>query len=297
MAPVATGGVGVVGLGVVGGSVAKALTRAGVELRAYAADSSDLDAARRAGIDVADDVERCVADAVVVLVAVPVHAHAVVAAAVAAAARPDAVLLHAASLQRPTALASASGDSSRYSPRVAQRLVGTHPIAGSQRSGFAAADAELFAGSAVSVESRADAATRGAAEQLWRSAGAARFEYRTADEHDDLMTWVSHLPQIASTALAHAIASAKVEANGLGPGGRDATRLAASSFEVWSGILRGAGPGIAHAAAALERSVGALRAALEAGDMDRIGTMWQVARAWRDVPDRDAHTPGSRAPR
>lgn len=270
MAPVELGSVAIIGLGAVGGSVAKSLARSGMRLRAYATSASDAEGALRAGIDVANEIAGCVAAMDVVLIAVPLSAHAAVADAVAAAAPDDAVLLHAASLQSATAVGTA------------RRVIGTHPLAGTHRAGFAAADADLFAECVVSIEARAPEGVRSIAERLWRAAGARRFVYRTAAEHDRLMTWISHLPQLASTALAQAIATAGVGSDALGPGGRDATRLAASPFEMWSGILAAARPDVARAAAALERSVSALRSALESDDMEAVERIWAAARAWAE---------------
>jgi prephenate dehydrogenase len=142
----------------------------------------------------------------------------------------------------------------------------------------------MFAGCVVSVEARASGHARATAERLWRLVGAQRFEYRTAEDHDRLMTWVSHLPQLASTALADALASAGVGSQALGPGGRDATRLAASPFEIWGGILAAARPEAARAAAALERSVREIRSALESGDMETVERIWASARAWAEWP-------------
>jgi prephenate dehydrogenase len=268
VATVDLGPVAIIGLGAVGGSVAKALGRLGVRMRTYATSTADADGAMRAGIDVANEIASCVAGMPIVLIAVPVTAHTAVADAVTAAAPNDAVLLHAASLQGANAVGTA------------RRVIGTHPLAGTHRAGFAAADADIFAGCVVSVEARADDEARTVAERLWSAVGARRLEYRTADEHDRLMTWVSHLPQLASTALADAIATAGIESDALGPGGRDATRLAASPFEMWGGILAAARPEAARAAAALESSISALRSALESGDMDTVERIWAAARAW-----------------
>ena len=278
------GAVAVIGLGVIGGSAAKALRRAGARVRGCAASATDREAARADGVDVSEDVAPCVDRATVVLIAVPVTDHASVAARAVDAAPADAVILHAAGLQRAAALATAGGVAS-YPGAIAARAIGTHPLAGSHRSGYAAASADVFEGCVVSIEARADKATRAVAEAFWRAAGAAAFEYRTADEHDDLMTWVSHLPQLASTALAHAIASGGVPASALGPGGRDATRLASSQFDTWAGILMVSHPGAARAVEALERSAMALRVALEAGDMETVGRIWTAARAWRNRAD------------
>lgn len=258
----------VVGLGAVGGSVAKALIRVGVRVRGYTSSHADAAAARRHGIEVADDIAHCVAQMPLVLIAVPLAAHAAVADATLAAAPEDAVLVHAGSLQGEHALGRLG------------RVIGTHPLAGTHESGFGAADADMFAGCVVSVEARASSDVRAAAERLWRAVGAREFEYRSSADHDRLMTWVSHLPQLASTALANAIASAGVGSEALGPGGRDATRLAASPFDMWGAILAAARPEAARAAAALERSVSAMRSALESGDMQTVERLWASARAW-----------------
>jgi len=237
-------------------------------VRGWTTSDADAQLARRDGIEVGVDMADALVDAPLALIAVPVPAYPAVADAVVSAAPADAALLHASSLQSARALRSTG------------RVIGTHPLAGTHRVGFAAADAYMFIDCVVSVEARAPQGVRAAAEWLWRAAGARRFEYRSAEEHDSLMTWVSHLPQLASTALAHAIASAGVGPDSLGPGGRDATRLAASPFEMWAGILAAARPEAARALAALEQAVTALRSALEAGDMSSVERMWAAARTW-----------------
>jgi prephenate dehydrogenase len=271
VAAIEIGPVAIIGLGAVGGSVATALMRAGVPVRGYTTDETDAEAASRAGVNVSDDVTACVTGMSLVLLAVPVTAHAAVADSVVAAARDDAFLLHAASLQASSALG------------IAGPVIGTHPLAGTHRTGFAAADPDMFVGSTVSIETRASPDCRAAAEWLWRTIGARRFEYRSAEEHDRLMTWISHLPQLASTALADAIATAGVGSHALGPGGRDATRLAASPWEMWAGIFDATRPDAARAAAALERSIGALRSALESGDMQAVERIWASARTWANA--------------
>jgi prephenate dehydrogenase len=295
VAAVRIGPVSVIGLGVIGGSVAKALVRSGVRVHAFTASDTDTLGARAAGIDVAPDLEVCVANASVVLIAVPISAHVAVAANVVAAARADAVLLHSASLQSAPALVAAAPAGMAIQSDVVRRVIGTHPLAGSHRSGFSAADVTLFQGRVVSIEDRADADARAAAERLWRAVGANRFEYRSADEHDRLMTWVSHLPQLASTVLADAIARAGVPSDALGPGGRDATRLAASPFETWRGILAGARLDAAEAMTNLERSAHALRSALESSDFEAIERLWMTARRWRDSADEKDNAGGEAA--
>src|SRR5262249_49547700 len=146
------------------------------------------------------------------------------------------------------------------------------------------------------VERRADARQREEAELFWSMAGAARVEYADADTHDRAMAWASHLPQLASTALGASIANVVIEAHGErvvltpGPGARDATRLAMSPLEIWQPILDRAPDETVAALSALEKTVGALRAALERRDWPALEATWERARRWRASVE-----PGDRA--
>ena len=78
-------------------------------------------------------------------------------------------------------------------------------------------------------------------EALWSALGA-RPAWTTAAEHDRLMTRVSHVPQLVANALARTLAQAGVAHADLGPGGRDMTRLAGSSPELWRDLFRWSAP-------------------------------------------------------
>jgi len=274
--------VAVIGLGVIGGSVALRLLERGTAHRAFTTGAADAALARRAGILVAASLEEAVRDVGLVLIAVPVNHVCGVAEQVIAAAPNGATILHAASLQREDALG--------LMPETAARVVGTHPLAGSHRTGFAAAVADLFQGALVYVEQRAGAQQREDAEFFWSLAGAGRIEYRSGAAHDDAMAWMSHLPQLASTALAAALARAQPDANDservpIGPGGRDATRLAMSALGMWRPILERAPVATLTALAAFEASVRRLRAAVEARDWPAVEDIWSAASQWRSAVD------------
>src|SRR6185295_10479898 len=111
--------------------------------------------ASAAGVRIAALAE-CVRDADLILIAVPLDKLAEVGRAVVDGASPDATILHACSLQRP--------DATRLEPDVARRTIGTHPLAGSAQSGFAAATASLYSGATVFVEERGDRRMREDAE-------------------------------------------------------------------------------------------------------------------------------------
>lgn len=267
--------IAVIGLGVIGGSAALRVREHGTPLRTFSTSAQDCALAREAGLLVSQSLDDAVREVGLVLIAVPLDRIASVASEVLGAAPPAATILHAGSLQRREALDA--------EPEVAARLIGTHPIAGSHRSGFAAARADLFRDATVYVEPRASARQREDAELFWSLAGARRIAYANAPEHDAAMAWISHLPQLASKALADTLATASPRDMDAvpGPGARDTTRLAMSPFEMWHPILERAPSETAEALRAFELGVERLRKALEARDWETMRAIWERASTWR----------------
>jgi prephenate dehydrogenase len=268
------GPVTVVGLGCIGGSLARALTAQGVPLHAWSESVADRELAAAAGISVSADLRAALQGAAAVIIATPLLKIAPIAADAMVIA-PQSVVMHTGSLQRSKALEL------KVSPSLNLRVIGTHPVAGSHETGFAASRADLFAGCAVSIETRASDRVRATAESLWRAAGAARFDYRSADEHDRLMTWVSHLPQLVATALAGSLDAAGIDPSAAGPGARDTSRLAASALELWAPLLAAAPEDLDLALAGYAARFSELRAAVTARDAQRLAALWEPARTWR----------------
>jgi prephenate dehydrogenase len=112
-------------------------------------------------------------------------------------------------------------------------FVGGHPMAGKELRGVAAADADLFRGRTWVLTSAIDHPFRN-----WIAAFGAREIILDAAQHDRLVAWSSHLPQLASTALASVLHDLAPDAASVaGPGLLDTTRLAMSSFDLWNDIL------------------------------------------------------------
>lgn len=276
--------VAIIGLGVIGGSAALRLRERGTGLRGFSASVADRAEAERAGIAVATTLDDAVRGVGLVLIAVPLGALSIVAAQVLGAAPAHATILHAGSLQRAEAV--------QAPPEVAARVIGTHPLAGSHKSGFAGARADLFHNATVLVEQRADAQQREGAEFFWSMAGAGRIEYATASGHDEAMAWISHLPQLASTALGMTLAeimermpNERMVINP-GPGARDATRLAMSPLDMWQPILERAPSTTVDVLRALEGNVRRLRVALEERNWTAVRDLWTYAQAWRKSLER-----------
>jgi prephenate dehydrogenase len=133
----------------------------------------------------------------------------------------------------------------------------------------------------VAGDAAADDVTR--VEGFWRSLGG---EPRviSADEHDALMVWISHLPQLTSNALATALLQAGHGKGSLGPGGRDMTRLAGSGPEMWEDLLNYAPSGLQEALKAVEDTLSEFRFQLAKGDSKKIAEQMERTRKWSRSP-------------
>ncbi|MEO8191356.1 MAG: prephenate dehydrogenase/arogenate dehydrogenase family protein [Acidobacteriota bacterium] len=217
----------VVGLGLIGGSIALGLDAPG-----WDEDPAAREAARRRGIHTGASLEETVAGARVVFAAVPTAAVPEVLRWLAGQV-PGSVLTDAASLKMPVLAAAAALP-------AGIRFVGGHPMAGSATLGIAGAAANLFAGRpwlVVPGASSDPASITLVREQILRL-GATPISIE-AEQHDAAMTWISHLPMAVSAALAQAVARELGERAGAlaGPGLSDTTRLAGSrpelALELW----------------------------------------------------------------
>lgn len=270
--------VAVVGLGLIGGSLVRALARlpGGPRVRGASPDAGDRGGAEReAGVLVTANAAEAVADADIVIYAAPLGAILDLLPAHAPLFKPGALVTDVAGLKRPLLdLAARIG--------IGDRFVGSHPLAGGEGSGFAEGRADLFRGARVFLCAHADAGPTlpARAEALWRAVGSEP-EWMSADDHDRLMVRVSHLPQLVANALALALDDEGVGAAEMGPGGRDMTRLARSGPRMWADLLAHTGPD----AAALLREVGGwieeLAERLEAGDGAAVSDLMARTRAWR----------------
>ncbi len=277
--------VAIVGLGLMGGSLALALRRLPRPPRivAASADAADLERGLARGVvdDAAPDAAVAVADADLVVYATPVSVTLELLASTRERIRDDAVVTDLGSVKRPV-------ESRARAVGLGGRFVGGHPVAGSHRSGLAAARADLYDGARVwltpaDAESAGDPAAAHALERvaaLWRSVGAEPAVIG-AEEHDRLMAWASHLPQLAASALASALARAGIALADLGPGGADTTRIAASPPALWADILRHNADLVHQPLNALQGALAELAAALERGDGEALEDLLALASAWR----------------
>ncbi|MEV0892685.1 prephenate dehydrogenase/arogenate dehydrogenase family protein [Promicromonospora sp. NPDC050262] len=212
--------VGVVGLGLVGGSLARALQAAGVPV--VATDPVSGGEARAAGLTIADDVAHLAANRPdVVVLAAPLRAMRSVAAELAEALADepgwDPTVTDVGSVKGPVREAVAEAG-------LGERYVGAHPMSGTEHSGFAASSAELMQGVpwAVTATPATDPDRLLQVLRLVTGPLGGTAAVLTDELHDEAVALVSHVPHVLANQLLGAVAGAPV---------RDvALRLAAGSF-------------------------------------------------------------------
>jgi prephenate dehydrogenase len=263
--PVGAGPVLVVGAGLIGTSVALALQRRGVAVLLEDTDPVNAAvAASRLGRS-----EPTTGDPVLVVVATPPD-HLAEAVAVALRAHPAAFVTDVGSVKlKPLADLQApgldlAGDLARY--------VGSHPMAGSERSGPLAAAADLFDGRtwAVTPHEGSTLAAVSAVEGLVTACGAVAV-HLTPDEHDLAVARTSHLPHLMAAMTAGRLQDAPAEHLALsGQGVRDVTRIAAGDPRLWRQIVAANSVALRGLLLDVGRDLERLVAALDGGDLDGV---------------------------
>lgn len=220
--------VGIVGVGLIGGSFGLALRKSGFEgaILGVSSERSVAGAVERGAIDRGATLEEAAGVSDLLFLSQPISGIVQTLRKLDALVRPDTLVTDAGSTKRVIV-----EEASRSLHRCA--FLGGHPMAGKELRGVAAADPDLFRGRPwiLTADFRHEF-------RKWIGLFGAREIVMDAEEHDRLVAWSSHLPQLASTALAAVLNDrAPGAADVAGPGLLDATRLALSSFDLWRDIL------------------------------------------------------------
>ena len=260
---------GLVGCGLMGGSFALALKRAGLVRRVVGFSPSEATRQRALAMGVIDAVALGAGQAAhgseVVLLAVPVAATQSTLAGLAGALSPQTLLMDVGSTKRDVVQAAelALGD------KLAT-FVPAHPIAGKEVAGVAHADVNLYTGCQVILTpmEKTGTAQLAQAQALWTALGA-HVRLMSALDHDSAFAAVSHLPHMLAFAAMNAVNSQAQAAHFLslaGPGFRDFTRIAASDPAVWRDILHANRDQLLLQSGHLREALQAFESALAEGD-------------------------------
>ena len=273
--------VAIVGVGMIGGSIALALKArklVGRVIGVGRSATSLAEAKRLHAIDeAATDIGAAVAAADLVVVATGVASIPWILDEVDAAVRPGTLLTDAGSTK---ARIVAAWEKRRRSRR--SRFVGAHPVAGSHRRGPTAADPQLFTGR-VTIVTPATATPPDDVEEVcgfWSALGSTVYTMPPRD-HDRILAMTSHAPHVVAAAIA---AATPAEARQFTAGGwRDTTRIAAGDPELWADILLDNAAPVAKALSRIAGVTEKILDALQSSDRRRLVSLLTRAKEDRDA--------------
>ena len=256
-----------IGLGLLGGSVAAAARRHGVATTVAGAsrskDARDF-ALRRQWVDEVGSATEAASGADLVVLATPVFAMADVLRELAPALDSDAIV---------TDVGSVKAQLAETLPGLLPGgvcYVGSHPMAGSHERGIEYARADLFADSPCAVSDSGQPEAQRRVCSFWRALGA-RVVMRDPAAHDDQVAWVSHTPHVLAFGFAAALARAPEGSGDLTGGGfRDFTRIVESDPELWGDILTANRKALGAPLAAVSEAFSELGQAIEANDPESV---------------------------
>lgn len=276
----------IIGLGLIGGSLARALVAAGLEceLVAVGRDTSVLEQALVDGSITAftTDARIACAEADIVVIAVPVLSIVSLLREIAPVLEPHTVLTDVASVKQAVVDMAVE-----VFGKVPPLLVPGHPIAGSEESGYKAARADLFRARKVILTPlpETDAKALALVRTLWALTGAEVLEMAVA-HHDEVLAATSHLPHLLAFALVDTLSqqgeSEEIFRYAAG-GFRDFTRIASSDPVMWRDIFITNGPATVRILDKYMADLLQLRQALLDQDADKLHTTFKRARQSREA--------------
>jgi prephenate dehydrogenase len=275
--------IAILGGGLLGGSLALALASQEnpPQVRLWARRAATLDDARQRGIgNATSHLGQAVAGVDLVILAVPVGSMPELVSAAMAAGLPDSCLV--------TDVGSVKQvPHQTLTPILARQsipFIGSHPMAGSERVGIAAASSSLFDGSAclLTNDDQAPAALAVALDRFWRGIGC-HTTWMSAAAHDALVARISHLPHILAACGARICLEDPALGRFGGGGLRDTTRVASGNAEMWAEILIENRRSIIEPLRASISDLATLLASLEAGNQVHTRDWLNAAKQRRDA--------------
>lgn len=260
--------IAIVGVGLIGGSLGLALRRAGYKGKILGVSRPEViaTAVKRGAIDAGASLEEAVPQADLVYLSQSIGRILELIPRLPALLQPHALVTDAGSTK-------AAIVATAYASMSSGQFLGGHPLAGKETSGIEAASPDLFEGRTYVLTPVDDADLQSAPARVFTSllnkVGAVTIVMNPHD-HDRTLAFTSHLPQLASTALAACLSDAGSEVQeAFGPALLDSTRLALSPYDIWRDILLTNHSAVEQALEAYIQTLQALRSSLGNNELQR----------------------------
>ena len=277
--------IALIGVGLLGGSLGLAIKqrRLASSVFGYVRRPASVTECEMLGVvdRAAMDLKEVVSDADLVVLCTPLGQMKEVAERMASGLKPGALVTDVGSVKGPVVQ-----ELEPIFARAGAEFIGSHPMAGAEKTGAAAARADLFVKAVCAVTptptSSADAIAR--VEDFWRSVGAVPLRI-TPDLHDDFVSRSSHLPHVVAAELSNYVLSPvhpKEQAMLCANGFRDSTRIASGSPEMWRDIALANHRNLARVLGVFIEDLQEFRLALEKDDRKAIEEFFTQAKQRRD---------------
>lgn len=278
--------VAILGVGLLGGSLGLALRRRGLagEVAGFVRREATL--AQAVALGALDNgstrLKPALRDADLVVLCTPVAQMDALAAGFPGVLSPGALVTDVGSVKSSVIRAVAP-----VVTAAGSEFIGSHPMAGSERTGVQAAREDLFEGAVTVVTPQESSSPRAVAQirQLWESVGS-RVVMMSDQRHDQLVSRSSHLPHLIAATLAHWILDPghlPDQSDLCAAGFRDTTRVASGSPEMWRDIAMANREAILESLAGFQQCLDGLRHALESGDAAAVDRFLGEAKQRRDA--------------
>jgi prephenate dehydrogenase len=253
--------------GLLGGSLALAIRERHpkIALSIYARRESAIEEMKSSGLkaDYFTSPVQAAHDADLVIFCMTVGAMPAIAQQIKSTLKPSAVITDVGSVKESVdrEMKKALGNNTQW--------IGSHPMAGGEKTGFSAAHSRLFEG-ATTILTPVETANPKALQTLkefWSSLGST-IAVCTPREHDRWVAQISHLTHLTASALVRAVSPESIEVRG--PGFRDTTRVAAGSPEMWTEILIQNRDAILESITSLQNEIATIQHHLKHSDPDQV---------------------------
>lgn len=275
----------IVGLGLIGGSVARGLREKGLcqQIFACGRDSKPLEQARRDGVidDFTSDLRAIAPCADIILIAVPTLSMRPLLQILREVCRPDCIITDAASVK-----GSVLADVRAVYGELPGNFVPGHPIAGSERSGYAASSGTLFCSRQVILtpEQGTDSLALATVTELWKALGA-QVSLMSVADHDAVLAATSHLPHLLAYSLVNTL-NGQTRVDDIfryaAGGFAGFTRIAGSDPVMWRDIFLANAQATVAVLDAYSEELARMRRALQQGDGALLEETFRQARAARE---------------
>ncbi len=277
--------IAIIGVGLLGGSLGLAIKqrRLAASVVGYVRRSASISECEKfAVVDHATrDIKRAVENADLVILCTPLSRMRELSEEMIPALKPEAIVTDVGSVK-----ASIVQELEPLFSKANVRFIGSHPMAGGEKMGVAAAKSDLFekAICVVTPTAKSNVAAVNAVEQLWSNVGG-RVVKLSPEVHDELVSRSSHLPHVIAAELANYVLSpthAKEQALLCANGFRDTTRIASGSPEMWRDVATSNQKNLSRVLGIFIEGLEEFRHALDSGDNNAIEEFFEKAKQRRD---------------